>query len=139
MRQDRNRGFRIPKLTEGLAAFIPLWILPASFGGLAAGAFWIQFCVQGALGVVSLSSDVHIARNIASECCVRFLYNLPSCRLRLFAQLSRVWYINWVMYVEKLLPVVRDIITHILQMVSSASAQIEASTSNLVSSHNIER
>ncbi|KAF9458790.1 carboxylic acid transporter [Collybia nuda] len=33
-------------------AFIPLWILPSSFSGLAAGAFCIQFGVQGAFGVV---------------------------------------------------------------------------------------
>lgn len=31
---------------------IPAWILPSSFSGLAAGAFWIQFGVQGAWGVV---------------------------------------------------------------------------------------
>ncbi|KAJ3915410.1 MFS general substrate transporter [Lentinula edodes] len=36
------------------AAFIPLWILPSSFGGLAAGAFCIQFGVQGAWGVVPI-------------------------------------------------------------------------------------
>ncbi|GAA6038147.1 hypothetical protein JCM8097_005758 [Rhodosporidiobolus ruineniae] len=33
-------------------AFIPLWLLPNSFGGLAAGAFFVQFGVQGAWGVV---------------------------------------------------------------------------------------
>lgn len=36
-----------------IGAFIPLWILPSSFGALSAGAFWIQFGVQGAWGVVS--------------------------------------------------------------------------------------
>ncbi|KAI0059595.1 carboxylic acid transporter [Artomyces pyxidatus] len=35
-------------------AFIPLWILPTSFGALSAGAFFIQFGVQGALGVVPI-------------------------------------------------------------------------------------
>lgn len=39
-------------------AFIPLWILPTSFSALAAGAFCIQFGVQGAWGVVSLSIPV---------------------------------------------------------------------------------
>lgn len=34
------------------AAFIPLWILPNNFGGLAAGGFWMQFGVQGAWGIV---------------------------------------------------------------------------------------
>ena len=36
------------------AAFIPLWIIPDSFSSLAAGAFCIQFGVQGAWGVVRL-------------------------------------------------------------------------------------
>jgi MFS transporter, SHS family, lactate transporter len=41
-------------LSEHLpAAFIPLWILPNTFSGLSAGAFCIQFGVQGAWGVVS--------------------------------------------------------------------------------------
>ncbi|KAI0249023.1 MFS general substrate transporter [Lactifluus subvellereus] len=35
-------------------AFIPLWILPHSFGGLSAGAFWLQFGVQGAWGVIPI-------------------------------------------------------------------------------------
>jgi len=35
-------------------AFIPLWILPSSFAGLSAGAFFIQFGVQGAWGVVRI-------------------------------------------------------------------------------------
>ncbi|PWN43084.1 MFS general substrate transporter [Ceraceosorus guamensis] len=35
-------------------ALIPAWILPTSFSGLAAGAFWIQFGVQGAWGVVPI-------------------------------------------------------------------------------------
>jgi len=34
--------------------FIPLWILPNSFGGLSAGAFWLQFGVQGAWGVIPI-------------------------------------------------------------------------------------
>lgn len=35
-------------------AFIPLWLLPNSFGGLAAGAFFVQFGVQGAWGVIPI-------------------------------------------------------------------------------------
>jgi len=35
-------------------AFIPLWILPKTFGGLSAGAFWLQFGVQGAWGVIPI-------------------------------------------------------------------------------------
>ncbi|KDQ51274.1 hypothetical protein JAAARDRAFT_536713 [Jaapia argillacea MUCL 33604] len=37
-----------------IGAFIPLWIIPSSFGGLSAGAFWIQFGVQGAWGVIPI-------------------------------------------------------------------------------------
>ncbi|KAJ7303500.1 MFS general substrate transporter [Mycena albidolilacea] len=35
-------------------AFIPLWILPNGFAALAAGAFCIQFGVQGAWGVIPI-------------------------------------------------------------------------------------
>ncbi|SNX84794.1 related to carboxylic acid transport protein JEN1 [Melanopsichium pennsylvanicum] len=35
-------------------ALIPAWILPHSFSGLAAGAFFLQFGVQGAWGVVPI-------------------------------------------------------------------------------------
>ncbi|KAJ2156994.1 Carboxylic acid transporter [Coemansia sp. RSA 552] len=34
------------------ACFVPLWILPSSFGPLLAGAFFIQIFVQGAWGVI---------------------------------------------------------------------------------------
>ncbi|KAF9458792.1 major facilitator superfamily domain-containing protein [Collybia nuda] len=37
-----------------VGAFIPLWILPSTFGALAAGAFCIQFGVQGAWGVIPI-------------------------------------------------------------------------------------
>ncbi|KAL0961273.1 hypothetical protein HGRIS_006235 [Hohenbuehelia grisea] len=37
-----------------IAVFIPLWILPTTFGALAAGAFCIQFGVQGAWGVIPI-------------------------------------------------------------------------------------
>lgn len=37
-----------------VGAFIPLWILPSSFSALAAGAFCVQFGVQGAWGVVPI-------------------------------------------------------------------------------------
>ena len=35
-------------------AFIPLWILPSGFSTLAAGAFCVQFGVQGAWGVIPI-------------------------------------------------------------------------------------
>ncbi|KAI0260681.1 carboxylic acid transporter [Gloeopeniophorella convolvens] len=37
-----------------IGAFIPLWILPSTFGALSAGAFWVQFGVQGAWGVIPI-------------------------------------------------------------------------------------
>ncbi|KAI0031348.1 carboxylic acid transporter [Vararia minispora EC-137] len=37
-----------------IGVFIPLWILPFTFSALSAGAFWIQFGVQGAWGVVPI-------------------------------------------------------------------------------------
>lgn len=37
-----------------VAAFIPLWIIPDTFGKLSAGAFCIQFGVQGAWGVIPI-------------------------------------------------------------------------------------
>jgi len=37
-----------------VGAFIPLWIIPNTFGPLAAGAFCIQFGVQGAWGVIPI-------------------------------------------------------------------------------------
>ncbi|KAG1732452.1 carboxylic acid transporter protein [Suillus paluster] len=37
-----------------VGAFIPLWVLPSSFSGLSAGAFWIQVGVQGAWGVIPI-------------------------------------------------------------------------------------
>ncbi|KIM49920.1 hypothetical protein M413DRAFT_408326 [Hebeloma cylindrosporum] len=37
-----------------IGLFIPLWILPSTFSGLAAGAFCIQFGVQGAWGVIPI-------------------------------------------------------------------------------------
>jgi SHS family lactate transporter-like MFS transporter len=40
-----------------IGAFIPLWILPTTFSPLSAGAFCIQFGVQGAWGVI----PIHLA------------------------------------------------------------------------------
>jgi SHS family lactate transporter-like MFS transporter len=37
-----------------IGAFIPLWILPTSFSALSAGAFCVQFGVQGAWGVIPI-------------------------------------------------------------------------------------
>ncbi|KII86733.1 hypothetical protein PLICRDRAFT_665144 [Plicaturopsis crispa FD-325 SS-3] len=37
-----------------VGAFIPLWVLPSTFGALAAGAFFIQVGVQGAWGVIPI-------------------------------------------------------------------------------------
>jgi len=37
-----------------VGVFIPLWILPSTFSSLAAGAFCLQFGVQGAWGVIPI-------------------------------------------------------------------------------------
>ncbi|EKM51726.1 uncharacterized protein PHACADRAFT_127559 [Phanerochaete carnosa HHB-10118-sp] len=37
-----------------IGVFIPLWIVPSGFGALSAGAFCIQFGVQGAWGVIPI-------------------------------------------------------------------------------------
>jgi SHS family lactate transporter-like MFS transporter len=37
-----------------VGAFIPLWIIPDTFGPLSAGAFFVQFGVQGAWGVIPI-------------------------------------------------------------------------------------
>jgi SHS family lactate transporter-like MFS transporter len=37
-----------------VGAFIPLWILPSTFNSLSAGAFFVQFGVQGAWGVIPI-------------------------------------------------------------------------------------
>ena len=49
-----GRRATIMVLTLVGATMIPVWVLPTSFGALAAGAFLLQFCVQGAWGVVPI-------------------------------------------------------------------------------------
>ena len=55
--------------------FIPLWILPSTFSGLAAGAFCIQFGVQGAWGVVRLISKLE---SFADFWYISFLDSYPT-------------------------------------------------------------
>ena len=50
-----------------IGAFIPLWILPSSFSGLAAGAFCIQFGVQGAWGVVSSAGNTLVVTRFTNS------------------------------------------------------------------------
>ncbi|CAO1628732.1 unnamed protein product [Parajaminaea phylloscopi] len=52
--QYLGRRLTIVIFVVGCGALIPAWILPNTFSGLAAGAFWIQFCVQGAWGVIPI-------------------------------------------------------------------------------------
>ncbi|KAF8803096.1 MFS general substrate transporter [Phlegmacium glaucopus] len=52
--QYMGRRLTIIVFTLLTGAFIPLWILPSSFAALSAGAFCIQFGVQGAWGVVPI-------------------------------------------------------------------------------------
>ncbi|WWC86814.1 uncharacterized protein L201_001693 [Kwoniella dendrophila CBS 6074] len=49
-----GRRFAILVCALWTAAFLPLWILPKTFGGLAAGGFFVQAGVQGAWGVVPI-------------------------------------------------------------------------------------
>ncbi|WVQ83141.1 hypothetical protein IAT38_005279 [Cryptococcus sp. DSM 104549] len=52
MSQYVGRRFAIIACACYTACWIPLWILPDTFGGLAAGGFFIQSGVQGAWGIV---------------------------------------------------------------------------------------
>ncbi|OAV91545.1 hypothetical protein PTTG_10069 [Puccinia triticina 1-1 BBBD Race 1] len=52
--QFLGRRIAIIAMCIWTGAFIPLWILPNSFSGLALGAFFLQFGVQGAWGVVPI-------------------------------------------------------------------------------------
>lgn len=52
--QYLGRRLTIVGFVLWIGAFIPLWILPSSFGALSAGAFWVQFGVQGAWGVIPI-------------------------------------------------------------------------------------
>ena len=49
-----GRRLTIIVLVLWTGAFIPLWIIPSSFSALSAGAFFIQFGVQGAWGVIPI-------------------------------------------------------------------------------------
>ncbi|KAJ7725428.1 MFS general substrate transporter [Mycena maculata] len=52
--QFLGRRITIVVFTLLTAVFIPLWIIPDTFGALAAGAFCVQFGVQGAWGVIPI-------------------------------------------------------------------------------------
>ncbi|THH11572.1 hypothetical protein EW146_g7994 [Bondarzewia mesenterica] len=52
--QYLGRRLTIVSFVLLIGAFIPLWIIPNSFGGLSAGAFWVEFGVQGAWGVIPI-------------------------------------------------------------------------------------
>ncbi|PCH39927.1 carboxylic acid transporter [Wolfiporia cocos MD-104 SS10] len=52
--QYMGRRLTIIMFVVIVGAFIPLWILPSSFGALSAGAFCLQFGVQGAWGVIPI-------------------------------------------------------------------------------------
>lgn len=54
MSQFIGRRLTIIMMVLWAAAFIPLWILPSGFVGLAFGAFFLQFGVQGSWGVVPI-------------------------------------------------------------------------------------
>jgi len=54
MSQYAGRRLTIIVFLLFIGAFIPLWILPTSFGALSAGAFFVQVGVQGAWGVIPI-------------------------------------------------------------------------------------
>lgn len=47
-----GRRFTIILCLVLTGAFVPLWIVPSSWGKLTAGAFWISFGIHGAFGVI---------------------------------------------------------------------------------------
>ncbi|KAJ9091933.1 hypothetical protein QFC21_007046 [Naganishia friedmannii] len=52
--QYTGRRLAIIGMLLFIACFIPLWIIPSTFGPLSAGAFFVQFGVQGAWGCVPI-------------------------------------------------------------------------------------
>ncbi|OSD07464.1 carboxylic acid transporter [Trametes coccinea BRFM310] len=94
-----------------IGAFIPLWILPTSFGALAAGAFCIQFGVQGAWGVIPIQ--------LAEISPPAFRATFPGVAYQLGNVSSLPWYLPSH-------PALSIGPFRVIQMVSSASAQIEA-------------
>jgi MFS transporter, SHS family, lactate transporter len=61
-------------------AFIPLWVIPSAIAKLSAGVFWVQFGVQGAMGV----TPILIAELSPPESCALFLgvvYQVGNVRL----------------------------------------------------------
>ena len=46
------------------AVWIPLWILPNTFGGLSAGGFFVQSGVQGAWGVI----PIYLGQSASAAC-----------------------------------------------------------------------
>lgn len=107
-----------------MTAFIPLWILPSSFSALAAGAFCIQFGVQGAWGVVSVSilDARHFLDRSFSQIPIQLAEMSPPAFRATFPGVS--YQLGNVRCYQ--LP--GDTYSYYPQMVSSASAQIEAST-----------
>ena len=73
--------------------FIPLWVLPSSFLALSVGAFFVQFGVQGAWGVVRIcvlrcERGLCILQNIFADpnptcrdVTTSLQGNIPGCRL----------------------------------------------------------
>lgn len=62
--QFLGRRFTIILCCLFTGAMIPLWILPNSFGGLAAGAFFVQVGVQGAWGVIPIVGTIDLSHRL---------------------------------------------------------------------------
>ncbi|KAJ9091715.1 hypothetical protein QFC21_007110 [Naganishia friedmannii] len=107
--QYTGRRLAIIGMLLFIACFIPLWIIPNTFGPLSAGAFFVQFGVQGAWGCV----PIYLAESSPSAFRASFsgvAYQLGNMVVRKHSRLER----------EK------ERLTSSRTVQSSAAAQIEA-------------
>jgi hypothetical protein len=107
-----------------IQAFIPLWVLPTRFSALSAGAFFLQCGVQGAWGIVSQTvqsgdTDLSSAIVVGADSTGRIVTSIVPCHFP--------WCCISAGKCEHSLYSVEDIFDRRSQMISSASAQIEAS------------
>ncbi|KAI5811756.1 major facilitator superfamily domain-containing protein [Peziza echinospora] len=80
------------------AIFIPLWVLPSSWGALVAGAFVIQFCVQGAWGIIPIHLNELAPRGFRASF-PGITYQLGNMLASPMAQIASVVSENWKIWV----------------------------------------